>query len=263
MKFNFGLLKLVYKSFLFGFPKIVYNPFNMNIFHAPYNVMPYSTYINYELNKNEINYINNYILSEDGGLELKKLKITENEDEKYYLSVNIYNCSSPLFELLGKDEITRCEVNTYVKNEKNDTGTLITDYTSNMLSMDPVNIFKKPCDTTFKKSDENIMCFTKCDSLELKFNYTVSEFDNDFVMDSQLHDFTDNIFYKNGVYDKLYYDRSLVKGVTKIPEYKNDIYFRLGSIVLSSPVSVFYFRDEIRFSGGMWNNVFDKKDTND
>ena len=74
----------------------------MNIFHAPYNVMPYSTYINYELNKNEINYINNYILSEDGGLELKKLKITENEDEKYYLSVNIYNCSSQLFEVLDK-----------------------------------------------------------------------------------------------------------------------------------------------------------------
>lgn len=258
MKFNFGLLKLVYKSFLFGFPRIVYNPFNMNIFHAPYNVLPYSTYINYELNKNEVNYINNFILDKNGGLDLERIKISENENEKYYLSVNIYNCSSPLFELLGKDKIARCEINTYVKNENDEKGTLITDYTSNMLSMDPVNIFKQPCDTRFESIDNGIFCSSKCDSLELKFNYTFHDNDEKFCMDKDLHDFTDIIFYKNGVYDKLYYDKTLINGVTQIPKY-NDIYFRFGSIILTSPVSVFYFRNEIRFSGGMWDNIFDKK----
>lgn len=258
MKFNFGFLKLVYKSFLFGFPKIVYNPFNVNIFHAPYNVLPYSTYINYELNVNEVKYINDYIFDKNGGLNLEKIKISQNEDEKYYLSVNIYNCSSPLFELLGKDKITRCEINTYVINEKNEKGTLITDYTSNMLSMDPVNIFKKSCFTKFDKRDNNIFCSTKCDSLELNFNYTINKNDEYFTMNKELHDFTDIIFYKNGVYDKLYYDKTLIDGVTQIPSY-SDIYFRFGSIVLTSPRSVFYFRDEIKFSGGMWDNIFDKK----
>ena len=39
--------------------------------------------------------------------------------------------------------MTRFEINTYVKNQYNETGTLILDYLCNELSMDPVNLLKQ------------------------------------------------------------------------------------------------------------------------
>ena len=261
MKFNFGLLKLVYKSFLFGFPKIVYNPSNNNIFHSSYTVLPYSTYVNYEINNLEYNYLNNNLFDIEGGLKMDKIKIENNEEKKYYVSINIYNCSSPLFELLGKDSVTRCEINTYVKDKNEEPGTLIMDYTSNMLSMDPVNIFKSPSETIFKMNDNLITCFSKSENIHFNMSYHLSKNDSIFEVHKDLHAYTDNIFYANGIYDKLYYDKTLIHGKTLIPNV-SDIYFRLGSIVLTNPSSVFYFEDTLNFAGGMWYNIFNNRKAN-
>lgn len=259
MRVNFNFLKLIYKSFLFGFPRIVYNPTNVNVFHSSYSVLPYSTYVNFKLNHNEYNYVNDYLMDKDGGLNLEKIKIEDNENNEYYLSINMYNCSSPLFELLGKDIVTRCEINTYVKNELNDTGTLILDYTSNMLSMDPVNIFKKPEICEFKINENEITCRSQSISQEFFINYNISDNDKCFNVSEELHEYTDNIFYTNGVYDKLYYDRTLIHGITNIPS-SDSVHFRIGGIVLTNPSSIFYFKDNLNFAGGMWYNIFDKID---
>jgi len=56
-------LQFFYNGLLFGLPSITYNPINKNVLHAPFNVNEYSTYINYKLNKKEINIINNYLIS--------------------------------------------------------------------------------------------------------------------------------------------------------------------------------------------------------
>ena len=64
----------------------------------------------------------------------------EKSKSGYYLSLNIYNCTSPVF--LNDKVTTRFEINTYVNDECRK-GTLIIDYLSNELSMDPVNIFKR------------------------------------------------------------------------------------------------------------------------
>ena len=42
------ILKFVYKSFLTGMPFITYNPITRIPFHAPFDVMPESLYINYK-----------------------------------------------------------------------------------------------------------------------------------------------------------------------------------------------------------------------
>ena len=258
MKINFNFLRLIYKSFLFGFPRIVYNPTRDNVFYSSYSVLPYSTYVNFKLNSNEYNYVTEYLMDKEGGLDLEKIKIEDNENNEYYLSINMYNCSSPLFDLLGKDIVTRCEINTYVKNELNQTGTLILDYTSNMLSMDPVNVFKKPEICEFTLDENNIIsCLSKSKSQDFVINYNISNIDRYFNVSEELHDYTDNIFYTNGVYDKLYYDRTLIHGITKIPLSEN-LYFRIGSIVLTNPTSIFYFKDKLNFAGGMWYNVFGK-----
>ncbi len=146
---NNKFLKLFYNALLAGMPSLSYNPINKNILHAPFNVNEGSTYINYKLNKHQINVIQNY-LSKRGNLKIVPTKLFKNDiNNDFYLSINIYNCTSPMFDFLSKDPVTRCEINTYVINEKNEFGTCIIDYTSNILSLDPDNIFKKSNPTKF------------------------------------------------------------------------------------------------------------------
>ena len=200
MMVNFNLLKIFYKSFLFGFPKFIYNPINVNVFYSSYSVLPYSTYVNFKLNSNDYNYVTEYLMDKEGSLNIEKMKFEDNENNEYYLSVNIYNCSSPLFDVLGKDIVTRCEFNTYVKNEFNQSGTLILDYTSNILSMDPVNIFKNPDICEFTLDENNIIsCISKSKSHDFVINYNISNIDKYFKVSEQLHEYTDNIFYTNGI----------------------------------------------------------------
>lgn len=257
MGFRTSILKLFYRSFLLGFPNIVYNPFNVNIntFYSPYNVEPYSTYVNYKLNVNEFNYMNDFLYNKTDKLSFEKIKITEEDDiDDYFLSVNIYNCSSPLFALVGEKYITRCEINTYIKDDNNITGTLILDYTSNMLSMDPVNVFKYPLLTTFRKKDNMIFCQSKSDNIEFYLYYGVGRNDYTITLNNSLHIYSDNIFYMNGVYDKLYYDRSLINADTRKPR-RYGLYFKFGDLLLKRPESIFYFKNDIKFAGSLWHNL--------
>ena len=94
MKLNF--LKFVYNSLLTGMPLLTYNPFNQNTFHAPMTVRPFSTYINFRLSDEQVNFFNHYI-QQYSNLSLIPVKILENSPEEYIISVNIYNCTSPVF----------------------------------------------------------------------------------------------------------------------------------------------------------------------
>ena len=144
MFFNNNLLKLFYSAMLTGIPSVTYNPINNNIFHAPVVIKPFSTYINYRLNFEQYTYIKNILDSRSNNLLPIFSNTLQDENKDYYLSVNIYNCSSPIFNTITQDEVTRCEINTYVTDSKKNIGTVIMDYCSNYLSMDPVNIFKLP-----------------------------------------------------------------------------------------------------------------------
>ena len=145
----YPLLKFVYNGLLTGMPLLTYNPFTKNPFMCDFNVKPYSTYLNYKLDDYQAFRLSNLISSKNEGpsdFKLKKISILEGEKPSYYLSVNIYNCSLPIIP--KHKSITRLEVNTYV--EYNETvGTLIIDYCSDQLSMDPVNIFKKKSDVWY------------------------------------------------------------------------------------------------------------------
>ena len=55
------LLKFVYRGLLTGLPILTYNPISKLNFHSPFDVKPYSTYINYKLDVNQFNYINEYL----------------------------------------------------------------------------------------------------------------------------------------------------------------------------------------------------------
>ena len=257
-------LKFIYNGFLTGMPPITYNAMSKTTFHAPFVIKPKSVYINYALNENEKNYIQEYISSYDKDMKIMPIKMFETEEtEKYYLSINVYNCSSPIFFNNQEKNITRLEINTYVKT-KDKIGTLLLDYTSNELSLDPINGFKQKeelkyefpiCKTyhskIFSDSYKDKIHF-RCSFLPL--NYHPAK--HYVKLHDDLINYSDRIYYKNGIYDKLYYDSSLTKATIIVAMYHNQEYFKYKDLYLKNPISIFYFENPVYFIGGMWDNIF-------
>ena len=242
------LLKFVYRSFMTGMPLLTYNPISRVPFHAPFNVLPESLYINYKLNSLQFEKLNSHIKKINPKFTLEPIKINIHDNPSYYLSLNIYNCTSPLF--LNENGMTRFEINTYVNNGLN-RGTLIVDYMSNSLSMDPVNIFKDPIPLSYKSGE----IIGKTDNILLNTSLILSKKDPDFLADPDLAKYSDYIYYSNGIYDKLFYDTSLIGAPLKVPKIKN-LKFEYLNISYTRPDSIFYFKNKINFVGSVWDNLF-------
>tara|TARA_Y100000389_G_scaffold204546_1_gene257893 strand:+ start:6071 stop:6844 length:774 start_codon:yes stop_codon:yes gene_type:complete len=250
-------LKFIHSGLLTGMPSLLYNPYTKLSLNVPLTISPNSLYINFKLTDKESSYINEYI-KEQSSLELVPISLFPNEKARNYLSVNIYNCTSPVF-LNDNVSTTRCEINTYVKDRDGNYGTVILDYLSNGLSMDPVNIFKQKDKTNYLKKDKNNFVIN-CESsgsdnifLNLQFcniNATL------FKLNDQLTKYSDFIYYKNGIYDKLYYDNTLVDAVTLAPFYYEDFEFNYIDLSFNNFDSMFYFNESIKFVGSMWNNLY-------
>ena len=146
-----NLLKLFYNFMLSGMPALTVNPINKNILHAPFLVNSYSTYINYKLDYCEYNTIKHFLRKHDNNFDLLDTAVFKGGNKEFFLSINIYNCTSPVFDFLIDDPATRCEINTYVVDKNNLKGTLILDYVSNTLSLDPDNLFKTKGNIKFEK----------------------------------------------------------------------------------------------------------------
>jgi hypothetical protein len=154
---------------------------------------------------------------------------------------------------MNDNGMTRFEINTYVTN-KQQKGTLIIDYISSALSMDPVNIFKNSIPLKYNNGeiigiDDNIL---------LNASLNLSDKDSQFYLDKDLAKFSDIIYYTNGIYDKLFYDTSLTEAFVKVPKIQN-LRFDYINLTFSRPDSIFYFKNEINFVGAVWQNLFHKK----
>ncbi len=259
MKLN--LLKFIYRGVLTGMPLFTYNPITKVPFNTPFTIKPTSTYINFKLSDYQSNTIQNYINNYNKDLILTPVKIIKEEVPTNYLSINIYNCSSPLFMNKNK-QVTRCEINTYVKNTKtNKIGTLILDYASNELSMDPINIFKEKSNIKFHLMNgyplslPEIKCYHEDEKFKLSFNM-VQDTNNKIYIDDELFTHSDLIYYKNGIYDKLYYDSSLIKSNIQHPLVFDNFWFRYNNLTFPYYDSVFYFKNQIDFVGSMWYNLY-------
>ena len=234
-----------------GMPFLVYNPYSRVNFHSPFTISPKSLYINYKLDVEQLNQLNKYVKTKTNNFDLMPISMEKAYDEKldYYISLNIYNCSSPVF--LNKDQITRFEINTYVKNNEKK-GTLIVDYMSNGLSMDPVNIFKSK-DKLFYDGT-TIYGKNRYESIFINGTINMDYTNNVFHVSDYLSEYSDYIYYRNGIYDKLFYDTSLTYAKTLIPSVKH-LEFRFLNLTLKKPDSIFYFEDDIHFVGSMWDNL--------
>ena len=253
---NKNFLKFFYNALLTGMPSLINNPINKNTLHAPFVVNEGSTYINYKLNNLQINTINEFLKEKKNGLTMKKCKLYNDNNEDFFLSINIYNCSSPLFDFLTNEPATRCEINIYVENKNGEKGTLIMDYESNLLSLDPENLFKKAGNINFIKNYEFIIgkVSSKNFLLDFKYNQYLNS-DTKNTLGSELIQYTDKIYYNNGLYDKLYYDSSLIHNkIIDCNDY--NVYFKFLNMEFDNIHSLFYFQEPINFVGGMWDNVY-------
>ena len=131
------------------------------------------------------------------------------------------------------------------------------DYCSNFLSIDPDNIFK-PSNTTIFNSYYNHKQYNifraQNSNFNFYLNYSLSDDDKNFTISKKLIEYTDKIFYNNGLYDKLYYDTSFTLAKAKIPEIHN-LSFKFYDLIFDKPESIFYFTDELKFVCAMWNNL--------
>ena len=258
------LQKFVYRGLLTGLPNLTYNAIRKNTFVAPFSVQEGSTYINFELDEERRALISKYLEKYDDDFhnkfEFVPISIIDSETPKYYLSINYYTCTSPMF--LNDEKMTRCEVNTYVQNKDGKMGTLILDYTSNQLSMDPVNIFKsgKVCNLNFHETHSNMTTYSEKFLLESKLGKKKMK---KLRLDPHLIKMTDIIFYKNGIYDKMHYNSQLtspsVYGIYPYGEITKDD-FSISFNYLDTrpwiPEHVFHFQNEISFTASLWENVF-------
>ena len=218
-------------------------------------VEPYSTYVNFKLDEYQVHYLNQYIKEYSDDLKIVPLKISKYEFPSYYINVNVYNCTSPI--LMNNKNIVRCELNTYVKNSDGTLGTVILDYISNGISLDPISLFKNPNQISFSKDNGyNIIdCTSKYQEIDLQLTYSILN-GEDFSMSKELVDYTDNIYYKNGIMDKLYYDSSLTRAKIRETNFIGNFHFRYRDLEFTEIDSVFYFRDELRFVGSVWDNLY-------
>ena len=270
---NSWLLKTVYTGLLAGMPSFTFNPINRVNLLAPLKVEQYSTYLNFKLDDKQVKYLNNYISEYNDNndnnnkldnLQLIPLKMGVFQQPAYYISVNIYNCTSPIF--MSNMPIIRCEINTYVKNNRGERGTMIIDYLSNAISMDPINIFKQPKTILFDKSQnkksQNILetisinCFSKREKIDLQASFDIDNY-KILKIGNKLIDYTDKIYYKNGIMDKVYYDTTLTRAKIYQPKNSRDFRFIYRDLSFNKIDSVFYFDNPLNFVGSMWDNIYD------
>lgn len=252
--FNPNLLKLFYSSLLINVPSFNANPFNNNRILTKLEVNPYSTYINYKLNPSQVNKLNSYISEYSKDIQLVPLSLSKNSIPAYYISINIYNCTSPIF--MNSCDIIRCELNTYIKTSNNKYGTLILDYLSNSLSLDPINIFKTKTNNikfALDKDINTIYCESKKDKIILDMKYSFTN--KPYHIGNKLISFTDLAYYKNGIADRVYYDSSLVNAKTKLGKIFGSSCFKYRDMIFHQPDSLFYFTEPIRFIGSVWDNL--------
>ena len=89
-------LKFIHSGLLTGMPSLLYNPYTKLSLNVPLTIEPNSLYINFKLSEKESTYINEYI-KRQSSLELVPISLFPNEKAANYLSINIYNCTSPVF----------------------------------------------------------------------------------------------------------------------------------------------------------------------
>ncbi len=237
-----------------------YNPLNIwnKSFISNFNIEPNSLYINYKLSKEQINEINYNI---PDYLEIIPIKLFRFGKKKYLISINVYYVSSFLF---GNNLIPRLECNIYVKDKRtNNIGTMIIDYTSPYISFDPINLFKiseKNEEFNYHMYDNKIKIKSKNNKFYFEIDTIIKK--RKFInLSTDLIKITDNIYYQNGIIEKLYYDSAFIYNKVYLLNFNKNFnmlnFIIPGSnseLFINKIDSAFLFPQKLTFTCKTWSN---------
>ncbi|MBT4522723.1 MAG: hypothetical protein HOC23_22215 [Halieaceae bacterium] len=141
------------------------------------------------------------------GLSLSKIQLTEDGNSHYYITLNIYLAS-------GVAAGYRAEWSTYVKQDNDPDATprfMVVEARSSTPSGDPVNLYTDPSRVDY--SVKNNLTKTHVDSDDETFfraSFTIPQQPFMEKITREWAESNDKIFWGNGVYDKAYYNATLV-----------------------------------------------------
>ena len=117
----------------------------------------------------------------------------------------------------------------------------------------------------YKKDNNNNKLYGYVKQKNIDFNFTI-KLNEKLYRDRLSHDlikYTDRIYYLDGIYDKLYYDTSLLNNpiviINNNNNNNNNIEFNFLGSKFYNPDSVFVFSEPINFVGSMWENLFNSE----
>ena len=125
--------------------------------------------------------------------------------------------------------------------------------------MDPINLFK-PSSNLFYTNDcldtIKLNGISHNEDIELQFEVD-APITSDWYINTELIKYSDFIYYKNGIYDKLYYDSTLVEAPIQIisTKHNHNFMFKYRELDFETIDSIFFFENNINFVGGMWDNL--------
>ena len=212
---------------------------------------PGSVYINFEIKKSALEAFVDYIALPDG-LQLVPIRCLADEEPAYLLTLNIY-------EVSGLVSGSRAEWSTFVDDGDGKPRYMILEARSSSGSMDPVHIVTRPGHVEHASTGGQLVSTAASEegrlfrcSLALSERHPVATLASEWVAAN------DRIYWRNGVFDRAWYDGNLFDSAAKRVsradiEIEDDTHW--SQFVKRSPRHVLRYEDALEMVLSPWYNI--------
>jgi hypothetical protein len=219
-----------------------------------------SIFINFNIPQKEVKALESYLNLPDG-FKLAKSKMTPGQPARYLLTLNIYE--SP--DALTGQPAFRAEWSVYVK-DRNDPSAkgpylMVVDLDSSSPSLDPYNLFTPPTGFAYANNAGRLEGSIQYPNTSKKFSFSFG-MPPAKAPSVKLHEpwilANDRIYWRNGVYDMLFYNGLLLDAdVAEVDPKLVMIDDRSiwSGFIDPTPTQVLVFRNRLQFVLHPWYNV--------
>lgn len=212
---------------------------------------PCSVYINFEIKKNALDDFVEYIgLPEN--FSLTSIRCLAEEEPVYLLTLNIY-------EVSGIVHGSRAEWSTYVDDGNGKRCYMVLEARSSSGSMNPVNIVTRSDRVEHTQTTGHLVSIVASERgrlfrsrIKLSEKHPIAELSNDWIAAN------DRIYWRNGVFDRIWYDSNLFNSPVQLIRGKNveiDDETHWSRFVRRRPRHVLKYDHELDFMVSPWFNI--------
>ena len=250
------LQRLFLRTFrVFGGAAMIRNPYACSVV-VPFQVQEKSTFVNFAVPEATLQ----KALAASPGGNFTAVPVDLGDGDKFIVTANIYNVSSPLFPR----ETTRIEVNTYVKDGDGRKATLVLAQASNALSVDPHRLFIPPATacrfktSTMPESVVESRCAhvdSKDVSARLVYEPGGRPVTPAFCLNVLEHT-TLTAYLGSNIYDRVTWDHSAHQPRRHARVCREAVvHLHCLNLTFTQPISVFSTERPLNFVGEMWANL--------